>query len=1851
MTGHPTPLTSFHQSSEDRAIASASSSYSRPSASPLQPSTPRLGEDSTPTPAETRRQQQQKVRSPPPFDSLPPLVSPSEAGPMKHQQQCQSQPKQQQQQQRRKVSSVPLHSEGSGALCSNTTCSSTSDSSVSGCGILWWFLYHASQLDAPPLWVPHVAVGFLVAFLGFVPWSLNPVQLVFIALSVVIGVAGGVADVKWSQSAVHREDEDEGAPSSRHQLGKGAGNEERSDGDAVALLSKKKPEAPTKRSNPDALHLPPPQQQLYGDGECWKATSVSYPLLFAPNGDCRSTAQLFTATNSVKDRRHHHQPSPRLETVWALLDQPSSPEEGEDAEAKYHHHHHHHHNSAGAAVARHIQSEHSPHLHTPPPPPLVSPLPELLRSPWHITQPTSDAAAATDDGSLFILRRKSSLQLQLQQQQAYTAEPSNGHCRTHIGPREDEMIGHLEPNNNNNNNVDNSSFAARSWISAVEVLLLGVMMLVGPQVIGALTLGCVVGGGNNRTTTSSAPWCSDDMLGSFVEGNDGASHRFGVELLPQELLYKVSALHLWGLHYQEVSYWLLVAAGFVHAALLIATCFHHITDTMVPVLVLWAATPLLGVIVTVAVQTFSSVPLPPAPSSPLSPVNEEGIRGGGSAFPLDDAYDTSDSSSSYSSSSSSSTSFTSTAYSSSVPFSLPSGSEEGSLPSGMMRATRRPNSRRKQCKNQTWEDDRGRKGQEEVLLKDGSCSHSLFLSWTPTPLRLWSQWTPDVRWRCGEGLGAVSCLPSPSSGADFDSPPALVLSTEGVIVDCSDTMAARLGTLAPYIRGRTLNDVLTWLDVPDRETLLAQMHHVLSDPQRLPVYGIKKGSQDRSFAAVHLCGLQPSCLPQEQRTPNSKLFSTGSPPLTVFGKSGSTDFGGSKERHPFEYWLQASAFTLGASAGGQRPLPTPKKGRRHNTQQQQCVALHLPLCFLAVDSQPTPMALVEITDGKAVHVSRCALRSILNTGYPFASPLSTHTDDQHQGGGWQSPPHVGWSDERHHLECEVLSAMHTSGFLWHSLTILGGVIHGTRLSQDALFAPFFAEDADLTTPTGAGAATNSPTSEPQQAMNRKLVTDLLKGAGKDSRGGPSLLWDDSLQGVLSFSLAADAPPTVFSCSLRPSPYVALPLGGGSEEEKSVGDSFFCGHHHHQQQQQPLGERWLWLQLEGIVQTSAAAAMMKSTASALSSHGGQLPSPSSPVNPPPPPPQPQQHGDEAASPTVDPPHAFREALTTLRSLIPQVPTEAMDLSEVTATSDALRSLIPRPLSPARKAVLMPPTDDDDSRMLSSTLLPQSSEGTHVPAGQTPSSTAVTTAGATGTTTPSSSAVWAVLHSMDTSTFPSFEISALMDVPFLFGRSKSKCNASVNDTYVSSIQFTITRTTLDSLADGTPECVVTLKDCSANGTYVSVRKVGKDQSCVLHHNNLITFRLSSAQFFLGFRFVLTDAPAHPSAGLGAGGKQLKTLDAAQSKRKSSSRGGQRSNVLEWKIGEEMLGKGGNAEVYLGINLTNGELIAVKRVLLPSALTDGSEAHKATLQQYLSLQEEINVLSKASHVNIVRYLGASRNDTYFNILLEFVPGGSLRHLLDNFGALNPGVIFNYLKQVLDGLSYLHGLDIVHSDIKAANILITEKGKAKLTDFGTAKFLNAPLPTVASTSNAADAASATPKDGAAAAAAGTEEKDKAAGGASAGDTLRLGGTLRWTDPTLFREFAAGKPGVGPTKASDMWSVGCLIIEMISGYGPWFEYCFENEEQIVNLLKYADEPPEVPEFDECPSIGELGRKCLLLDVDARPTCAELLKMVEKAEKAFTTQSSPGASPMERDEATKQADPSPPEDKQEDPEG
>lgn len=92
---------------------------------------------------------------------------------------------------------------------------------------------------------------------------------------------------------------------------------------------------------------------------------------------------------------------------------------------------------------------------------------------------------------------------------------------------------------------------------------------------------------------------------------------------------------------------------------------------------------------------------------------------------------------------------------------------------------------------------------------------------------------------------------------------------------------------------------------------------------------------------------------------------------------------------------------------------------------------------------------------------------------------------------------------------------------------------------------------------------------------------------------------------------------------------------------------------------------------------------------------------------------------------------------------------------------------------------------------------------------------------------------------------------------------------------------------------------------------------------------------------------------------------------------------------------------------------------------------------------------------HPHIVRYIGTDRTPRFFYILMEYVPGGTIASMLSQFGILNEDLIRLYIRQICQGVAYLHSKGIIHRDIKGVNVLVNEQGMVKLADFGCSKQL----------------------------------------------------------------------------------------------------------------------------------------------------------------------------------------------------
>lgn len=146
------------------------------------------------------------------------------------------------------------------------------------------------------------------------------------------------------------------------------------------------------------------------------------------------------------------------------------------------------------------------------------------------------------------------------------------------------------------------------------------------------------------------------------------------------------------------------------------------------------------------------------------------------------------------------------------------------------------------------------------------------------------------------------------------------------------------------------------------------------------------------------------------------------------------------------------------------------------------------------------------------------------------------------------------------------------------------------------------------------------------------------------------------------------------------------------------------------------------------------------------------------------------------------------------------------------------------------------------------------------------------------------------------------------------------------------------------------------------------------------------------------------------------------------------------------KSILGVGGMGTVYLGVDQTTSQPVAIKRLH-----TDVINADPTII---LRFQREAEILRLLNHPNIVALLDAIKHDDTHYLVMEYVSGGSLRDLLTRHnGGISVQRALGIAIELADALSRAHHKHVIHRDIKPANVLLSADGTPKLTDFGIAR------------------------------------------------------------------------------------------------------------------------------------------------------------------------------------------------------
>lgn len=218
------------------------------------------------------------------------------------------------------------------------------------------------------------------------------------------------------------------------------------------------------------------------------------------------------------------------------------------------------------------------------------------------------------------------------------------------------------------------------------------------------------------------------------------------------------------------------------------------------------------------------------------------------------------------------------------------------------------------------------------------------------------------------------------------------------------------------------------------------------------------------------------------------------------------------------------------------------------------------------------------------------------------------------------------------------------------------------------------------------------------------------------------------------------------------------------------------------------------------------------------------------------------------------------------------------------------------------------------------------------------------------------------------------------------------------------------------------------------------------------------------------------------------------------------------------EKKLGIGGMAMVYRARDLMLERTVAIK------TLRDDFSNDPEFQERF---RQEARSAAKLSHINIVTVHDFGLSDQTLYIVMEYVPGSDLKTAIKQAGQMDVDETVGLMIQACAGLGYAHRAGVIHCDIKPQNLLITPDNKLKIVDFGIARALATIQP---------------------------DETTK----------------IVWGSPNYFSpEQAAGRP---PLPASDVYSLGVVLFEMLTGRLPFFA---DSAEELAR--KHRESLPPTP--------------------------------------------------------------------------
>lgn len=255
--------------------------------------------------------------------------------------------------------------------------------------------------------------------------------------------------------------------------------------------------------------------------------------------------------------------------------------------------------------------------------------------------------------------------------------------------------------------------------------------------------------------------------------------------------------------------------------------------------------------------------------------------------------------------------------------------------------------------------------------------------------------------------------------------------------------------------------------------------------------------------------------------------------------------------------------------------------------------------------------------------------------------------------------------------------------------------------------------------------------------------------------------------------------------------------------------------------------------------------------------------------------------------------------------------------------------------------------------------------------------------------------------------------------------------------------------------------------------------------------------------------------------------------------------------WIKGEK-IGNGAFGTVFRAIDTETADYFAVKCIPLKPY-----KDHSCKLIKLI--QKEVNILKTLNHPNIIKYYQTDLDihNNEISIIIEYASNGNLQTFASEFKPLSHKVLQRFTREILMALSYMHGKGIIHRDLKCSNILIAEDSSIKLSDFGLSKLIE-----------------------------------------SDAKVLEIAGSLYWMAPEMFTNS-------GYSFAADIWSLGCTVVEMMTGNPPWANTC----KSVKDIIKAISSPNNFPDIPSCSTeLKDFLLKCFTRKPEDRPSAEDLLR-------------------------------------------